>query len=350
MADSVRLYAGTQQGLLVWRSRNGGWAEVSRSFGAAVIDSISGCRQNPQRVFVGAAHDGLYRTEDGGKQWVKVLEGDMRSVTVDPTEDDVVYAGIEPVGLYRSEDRGRHWEELTSLRELPEEIRKNWWYPRPPHQGHVRNIFVHPDDPNTIYLCLEHGGIVRSFNRGTSWEDVSRGIDYLDIHVISSLPHLFSPYYVATARGFFTSEEPAHGWRRAEHGFTRDYFHDFPFLPPSRDRERPTMLIATADKSPGYWDRPGHARAAIFRSLDGAKSWHWVGDGLPESLESMVWALAHHPHDPNAVFAGLGDVARGRASGSGGAGQIFVTHDRGESWQKLNIHLPADRVLWAAED
>lgn len=40
----------------------------------------------------------------------------------------------------------------------------------------------------------------------------------------------------------------------------------------------------------------------------------------------------------------------GCAAGSGGAGQILITHDRGESWQKLNIDLPADRVLWAAPD
>ncbi|MGH7773122.1 MAG: hypothetical protein ACREQA_12925 [Candidatus Binatia bacterium] len=40
----------------------------------------------------------------------------------------------------------------------------------------------------------------------------------------------------------------------------------------------------------------------------------------------------------------------GYASGSGGAGTILITRDRGESWQKLNIELPADRVLWAVAD
>jgi hypothetical protein len=29
---------------------------------------------------------------------------------------------------------------------------------------------------------------------------------------------------VATARGFFKSNDPGKGWRRAENGFTRDYF------------------------------------------------------------------------------------------------------------------------------
>ena len=351
MNEGVRLYAGTQHGLIVWSSRKSGWEEMSRSFAEGIIDSLAGCRKKAERVFVGVTHDGLYRTEDGGKKWLKVLDGDIRSVAVDPNADEVVYAGVEPVALYRSEDSGSHWEELTSLKELPGEVRKNWWFPQPPHQGHVRNIFIHPDNSKVLYLCIEHGGIVRSFDRGKGWEDVSKGIDYLDIHVISNLPHSFDRYYLATARGFFTSDDPPQGWLRAESGLTRDYFHDFLFLPPRRESEKPTMLLATADKSPGFWRREGRgARAALFKSEDCAQSWRRVSRGLPDDLDPMIWALVPHPGDSRTLFAGLGNVSRGHASGSGGAGAILVSRDGGESWEKLNIELPADRVLWAAAD
>lgn len=348
--QGVRLYAGTQEGLIVWRGQGSGWQEVTSGFRDGIIDSIAGCLTHPERVFIALTHDGLYRTQNGGQNWEKVLDGDIRSVSVDPTDDNVIYSGTEPVHLYRSEDGGTTWEELSSLQSMPEEVRSHWWFPRPPHQGHVRNIFVHPDNPNVILLCLEHGGIVRTFDRGETWEDVTEGIEYRDIHVISSLPHRFDRYYVATARGFFTTDEPARGWARAESGFTRDYFHDFLFLPPRQEGENSTMLIATADKSPGYWDRPGLAQSAIFRSNDCAQSWHRVGEGIPESVEPMVWALVHHPHDENAVFAGFGDVARGHASGAGGQGSIMLTRDRGDTWQRLPIQLPADRVLWAAAE
>lgn len=351
MTERVRLYAGTQHGLIVWRAQNGGWEEVSRGFADGIIDSIHGCHDQPERVYVGVTHDGLYRTDDGGRTWKKILAGDIRSVTVDPTSDDVIYAGLEPVALYRSEDRGETWKESTGLRALPEHVKKNWRFPQPPHQGHVRNIFIHPDDPRTLYLCIEHGGIVRSFDRGESWEDVSGGIDYLDIHVIANLPGCFDRYFVASARGFFTSDEPANGWIRAENGLTRDYFHDFLFLPPERAGENPAMLVATAEGSPGVWRREGRgARAALFKSADSAKSWQRVRRGLPDNLDPMVWALVHHPHDANSIFAGLGLVARGHASGTGGAGKIIVSRDRGESWTEVPIELPADRVLWAAAD
>ena len=351
MSEAVRLYAGTQHGLMIWRTINAGWQEVARPFENGIIDSIHGCKQSPEKVFVGVTHDGLYRTSDGGKSWGKVLDGDIRSVSVDPTNDQVIYAGIEPVGLFRSEDGGDRWQEIASLKALPQSVRKNWWYPQPPHHGHVRSIHIHPDNPNVLYLCLEHGGIVRSFDRGGVWEDVSKGIDYLDIHVIANFPNRLDRYYVASARGFFASDTPETGWVRVQNGMTHDYFHDFLFLNSPDESEPSTMLIAAADGSPGFWRRENRgARAAIYKSTDGARSWTRSTHGLADDLDSMVWALVHHPTDHNAVFAGFGKVARGHASGAGGAGDLMLSRDRGDSWQRLDIELPADRVLWAAAD
>ena len=186
---------------------------------------------------------------------------------------------------------------------------------------------------------------MRTFDRGASFEDVSGGIDYLDIHHISNTPAGEGPMFVATARGFFRSDEPGAGWQRAESGMTRDYFHDFVFLP----GDPPVMLVATADKSPGYWDRPEKAQGAVFRSRDLASSWQRVGvdRGLPDRMQQMVWALAQHPGELGCVYAGLGAVSRGRSSDSSqkGKGDILVSEDEGESWNRLPLELPADRVL-----
>src|SRR5207248_1272778 len=76
--------------------------------------------------------DGLYRTDDGGRHWTRLLEGEVRAVAVDPSDERVVYAGTEPVRLYRSEDGGDSWEELTALPAMPEEVRQKWWTPYPP--------------------------------------------------------------------------------------------------------------------------------------------------------------------------------------------------------------------------
>jgi photosystem II stability/assembly factor-like uncharacterized protein len=350
MAAPVRIYAGTQEGLFIWRGKNGSWEKIAVCFETGTIDSIDGPRRHPNIVYLGVTQDGLYRTDEAGKSWRRVFEGNVRAVTVDPTDERVVYVGIEPIHVYRTEDSGQHWEELAGVQALPSEVKKKWSYPRPPHREHVRHIFVHPDHPGIIHVCLEHGGIIRSFDRGRTWEDVSGGIDYLDIHHISSAPHREDLYFVATARGFFKTSDPGKGWRRAENGLTRDYFHDFVFLPGNP----PVMLVATADKSPGFRDRPERAQGAVFRSGDLAENWERVGIGewLPENMQQMVWALAQHPEDAAIVYAGLGAVSRGRSADATqrGSGDILVSADQGENWERLPFDLPADRVLWVAAD
>lgn len=347
MSLEVRLYAGTEDGLFVWQSQNGGWTEVQRGVAAGYFWRLAGCAHRPDRVFAAVDHAGLYRTDDAGEHWTRVLDHDVRAVAVDPTDDNVVYAGTEPVHLYRSEDGGRGWEEMTSLTEVPEEVRQQWGGPTDPH---VLSILIDPRDSRALHLCIEQGGVLRSLDAGNTWEDVSRGISFLDMHMVAMAPAGPSPqYFVSSADGFFTSQDPAQGWRHAQQGVTRDYFHDFLILPPASVGEPPSILAATADATPNRWSRPGRARAAVFRSDDLGESWRQVGEGLPESMETAIWAFARHPGDPCTAFMGVGAYRQRSERDAGpGEGRILVTRDRGACWDELPLEVPAVRALWAA--
>src|SRR6266849_5866536 len=274
MADGARVYAGTYDGVQVLSLRNGNTDLGSTAFSDEIVQALGGSPQKPERVVVGL-RNGLHRSDDAGLHWRKVLDGDFRSVAIDPTDDRVIYAGTDPVHLFRSEDGGDSWEELTSLQRLPDETheklgeaepasmggfqqqgfrhrRQDWWFPVPPHQGHVLQMFIHPDDPNLLLLAIEHGGVARSTDRGRTWEDVSQGIDYLDMHFVTSLPHRFDRYFVTSARGLYAADDPANGWTRAQNGCDRDYFHDLLWLPPTHGGN-PVMIVASADGSPGFW-------------------------------------------------------------------------------------------------
>jgi hypothetical protein len=350
----TRLYLGTQHGLRIWQGNTDDWEEQERVFDQKVVDTIDGSINNPLNVFIGIAHDGLYRTDNGGKDWERVFSGDVRAVAADPVDGKTVYVGTEPVHLYKSQDSGGHWEEIDALLNLPHEIKTKWIFPRPPHQGHVRHIFIDSQNPGIIYLALEHGGIVRSFNGGSTWQDVSQGIDYLDIHFVANFPDDPALFFASTARGFYWSRDPAAGWERAETGLDKNFCYNLVFfrgLPP-------IMLLATGDGSPAYWERPGVARASIYRSLDGAKSWQPAGGGMPVSMEAMPWAMAAHPGDGRTAFADFGQVSRGRAEvdssqdwekTAGKLGSVWGTFDRGESWRELSIKTAAIRSMWAGE-
>ncbi len=229
----------------------------------------------------------------------------------------------------------------------------------PPHQGHILPMFIHPDDPNLLLCPIEHGGIARSADRGKTWDDVSEGIDYLDMHVITSLPPRFDRYFATSARGLYTTDDPGKGWTRAQNGCDRDYFHDMVLLPSGTGGD-PAIIIATAEGSPGFWpamesrvkwdsSKVG-SRAALYRSTDRGKSWQRIGagKGLDEEMNPMIWALWLHPTEKDALFAGIGESAGVPMPGRGGRGAVMRSDDGGESWQTLWSDLCAVEHVYAA--
>ncbi len=344
MLDGFRVYLGSTSGLETWKAANDGWVKQA-GFLEGDVRALAGRRDRSGTVFACAHHDGLYRTTDFGGHWQKVFDGDTRAVTIDSQRENVVYVGTEPVHLYRSDDGGESFSEVDGLQRMPQDVQKNWWFPQPPHDGHVLKIWVDPSDSRTVYLCLEHGGVVRTADGGQSWQDVSGGIPYLDIHHLAGHPGKQGVFFISTARGFFQSDNPAQGWLPANSGMPwadsapQDYSHDFVVLPPTDRGGRVTLIATAANGSPGAWNRPSHAEGAMLRSTDGAKSWHELTTGLPSSPPSMAWSLVSHPVDADTLVAGYGEYPTG-------GGELYVTEDRGDSWQRVAESFPAIRSLW----
>jgi len=119
---------------------------------------------------------GVYRTDDGGRTWRKILYVDRRTgcadLAIDPVDPDILYAamwefrrrpdfftsGGPGSGLYQSRDGGRSWDRLQTG--LP--------------QGHLGRIAVEiaPSRPETVYALVEakDTALYRSIDRGKSWE------------------------------------------------------------------------------------------------------------------------------------------------------------------------------------
>jgi photosystem II stability/assembly factor-like uncharacterized protein len=130
--EDTRLYATTGRGF--YRSDDGGrhWRHLMSGLDRPYTVPLAASRQQPGRLYTAAAatpppgwrqgaNASLYRSDDGGEDWVRLDHGlpspfavMVRQIAVDDTETVYIAAGHE---LFVSYDEGDSWQQLAG--ELP---------------------------------------------------------------------------------------------------------------------------------------------------------------------------------------------------------------------------------------
>jgi photosystem II stability/assembly factor-like uncharacterized protein len=198
--DSNILYVGTGEaspgggsitypGDGVWKTTDGGatWQQLGLD-GTVAIGRMVVDPQNPNNVFVAAvgnlfsrsADRGVYRSQDGGRTWTKVLfVSDIAGavdLAIDPVDPRRVFAttwqrirfpseriyGGPGSGVWRSTDGGTTWTRLAGGLPTPES-----------EPGRI-GVAIAPSSPSTVYAIYHRkdstvDGVYRSLDGGTTW-------------------------------------------------------------------------------------------------------------------------------------------------------------------------------------
>ncbi len=285
------------------------------------------------RAYAGTFDEGIYRTLDGGHSWDPVggplPEKRVLSVAISASDliegRSVVYAGTEPSNLYRSEDDGRTWEALSTLLDVPSA--PTWSFPPRPWTSHVRWIAPHHLDPDLLFAGIELGGVMRSRDRGQTWEDRKPG-SQPDSHVVLTHPAAGGRVYEAAGGGVALSDDAGASWHPVDDGMDRHYAWGL-----AVDPVDPDLWYVSATWGPGQaHSRSGEAGAALYRKR-GDAPWEPL-DGMDDKpLLSMPYALLTLRDRSGALVVGFDD------------GELLVTQDAGESWSKLPVRLPGIMAL-----
>ncbi len=170
----------------VYKSTDDGahWSKVFDCDGCrfTAIDS-----KDPMLVYAGGER-GLWRSEDAGKNWVKIGLSQMKSsnddgfwgwgydgiwdVKTDPNHGDRVYVVVHGAdkGLWRSTDRGKTWKKLLT-------------------DNHLRKVALLPKYPQIIYATSSSAftsggyepdsrGVLYSMDGGAHWVEQNQGMAY----------------------------------------------------------------------------------------------------------------------------------------------------------------------------
>src|SRR5437870_513842 len=118
MAANYSICLGTA-GWGVWHSPDAGgsWLRHRAPFPLnSRIQALVAHPSEPHTVFAGG-DTGLFVSRDGGAHWERVgADGAVPtiwSLTIDPVDPSLLFAGTRPAGLYRSRDGGLRGEELA---------------------------------------------------------------------------------------------------------------------------------------------------------------------------------------------------------------------------------------------
>ena len=253
--------------------------------------------------------------------------GRVVAVAGHPTDPMVFYFGAVAGGVWKTEDGGTYWENISDgfL-----------------NTSSIGALAVSPSDPNVIYAGtgettirtdVSYGdGVYRSTDGGKTWKHLgleeTRHIGEIRIH-----PEDPDLVYVAALghafgpnpeRGVYRSRDGGANWEHVLFQSPRAGAVDL-----AMDATNPRILFATFWQTHRhFWElSSGGPDSTIYRSTDGGDTWTDIGRnrGLPKGILGKI-GITVSPARPQRVWAII----------EAEKGGVYCSDDGGDTWEQLN--------------
>lgn len=279
------------------------WREAG-PFRGGRATAVAGVPTRPFVYYFGATGGGVWKTTDAGNTWRNVTDGYLRlgsigAIAVAPSDENVVYVGTgeAPVrgqsssfgdGVYRSTDAGKTWVKLGLDR-----------------TRQISRIAVHPSNPDIVYVAAQGSrwqptndrGIYRSMDGGRSWSRVlfvSDSAGPSDLSMDPTNPrilyaafwqHQRTPWQVRSGgrhSGIWKSTDGGDTWTRLSEGLPKLMGKIGVAVSPAN----PDRVYAIIEADSG----------GLFRSDDAGKTWQLLSSD--RLIRARAWYYLHITADP----------------------------------------------------
>ncbi|MBK7805491.1 MAG: glycosyl hydrolase [Saprospiraceae bacterium] len=295
------------------------WTNISDGyFTTGSVGAISVSESDPNVVYAGMGEhavrgvmthhgDGVYKSTDAGKSWKKMgleLTQHISRITIHPKNPDIVFVAVQGAlygssqerGIYRSQNGGKTWDKVLYVDE----------------KTGCAELSMDMNNPLVLYAAMwEHGrlpwkvisggpgsGLYKSSDGGTTWEKLKEGLPTemgkMAIAVCRSnsdrVYALIEGNSETQNKGLYVSSDAGKNWSHvtSDHRLVqRAWYYTEVFTDP---KDEFTLYVLSAP---------------ALRSIDGGKSWEII-----EGAHGDYHDLWINPHNPkNMAMADDGGVS-----------------------------------------
>ena len=261
--------------------------------------------------------------------------GRVVAVAGHPTEPGTFYFGACAGGVWKTTNGGSHWENVS-----------DGFFTT----AAVGALAVSPSHPDVLYAGtgeatirgnVSHGdGVYKSTDGGRTWRTTgladTRHLGALVIHPTNPdvvyVAALGHAWGPSEARGVYRTTDGGASWERVL--YTSDRAGSTAL---AMDPHHPEVLYANlwqAQRSP-HALHSGGEHSGLWRSTDAGATWTWTElthhTGFPRGLLGKI-GVAASPAQPGRVWA----IVEARGEDGSDAGGIYRSDDWGDSWERLS--------------
>lgn len=323
--DPMTYYFGSTGGG-VWKTTDGGqtWQNISDGYFGGSIGAVTVSEWDPNVIYVGGGEKtvrgnvshgyGMWKTTDRGKTWRSIGLKKTRYISrvrVHPRNPELVYAAVmghisgpnDERGIYRSQDGGQSWERILFIN----------------NEVGAVDLAMDPANPRNLYASmwrmkrtpysLESGGpgsgIWKSTDGGNNWTDISENkgmpkapLGISGITISPANPDRIWAIIEAREGGVFRSDDGGETWTR---------------INKERKLRQRAWYYTRINADPNNEDVVYVLNVRFWRSKDGGKTYESIS--TPHGDHHDLWVA---PEDSRRMV--IGDDGGAQVSFNGGEG------------------------------